>query len=165
MLQNAWVLSRVFQKTSGGKKVHISELIRMHPSTPPPLMDPNPPFYNAKIEPVDSQSGLVPCFSGPNFPSSYSWGPFGQVLDRCGGTGRQIPGLITLEDSSSIFRDTVGKTTNHECKREGEMGSVSQETAFSTDNSNLQVGNISFGAQGLSLASVGSLDLDTIWGY
>ncbi|XP_073023312.1 NAC domain-containing protein 100-like [Primulina eburnea] len=159
--QNTWVLSRVFQKTSGGKKVHISELIRKHVSTPSPLMDPNSPYYTTKTEPVDSESGLVPYFSGPNIPGSYSRGPFGQVLDRCGGSGRQIPGFITLEESTSVFRDMLGKNMNHECQKEGEMGSVSQETAFSTDNSNLEVENISFGA----LASVGSLDLDTIWGY
>lgn len=110
--QNKWVLIRVFQKTSGGKKVHISELIGMHPSTP-------------------SESGLVPCFSSPNIPSSHS---FGQVLHRSGGTGRQI---ITLEESF----------------------------IFSTDKSNLELENTSLGAQGLALASLGSLDLDTLWGY
>ncbi|XP_075478981.1 NAC domain-containing protein 79-like [Primulina tabacum] len=134
--QNNWVLSRVFQKTSGGKKVHIWELIGMHPSTHPPVLDPNPPYYNIKTEPMDSESGLVPCFSSPNIPSSHS---FGQVLEE-----------------SFVFRGMVGKTLNHGCKKEGEMASPTQETAFSTDNSNLDVENIS---------SVGSLDLDTLWGY
>ncbi|KZV56528.1 NAC domain-containing protein 100 [Dorcoceras hygrometricum] len=166
--QNNWVLSRVFQKTSGGKRVHISELITMHPPTAPPqLTDPIPPYFTTKTEPVDPQSGFVPCFSSPHIPTSYPWGPSGQVLNRSGGTGRQIHPSLTLEEST-FFRDMVGQTMNHERKIEdGDMASVSQETAFSTDNSNLEVENISFDAQGLglALASVGSLDLDTLWGY
>ncbi|XP_073144349.1 NAC domain-containing protein 79-like [Henckelia pumila] len=165
--QNNWVLSRVFHKTSGGKKVHISELIRMQPPTAPPqVMDPNPnpTYHNTKPEPMESESCVVPCFSNPIVPSSYPWGAFGQVLDPSGGTGRQIPGFVTL-DESSIFRDMVGQAVNDECKIEGEMGSVSQETAFSTDNSNLEVENMPFDGQRLALASVGSLDLEILWGY
>lgn len=67
-VQNDWVISRVFQKTSGGKKVHISGLMRMNsegnelaPSALPPLMDPSP--YGGRTKPGESGSGHVHCFS------------------------------------------------------------------------------------------------------
>ncbi|KAI3463945.1 hypothetical protein Pfo_020608 [Paulownia fortunei] len=66
--KNDWVISRVFQKTSGGKKVHISGLMRMDsegnelaPSTMPPLMDPSP--YSGRTKPGESEPGHVHCFS------------------------------------------------------------------------------------------------------
>lgn len=60
------MISRVFQKTSGGKKVHISGLMRMAssagnelpPAALPPLMDHSP--YAGGSE---SESGHVHCFS------------------------------------------------------------------------------------------------------
>lgn len=60
------MISRVFQKTTGGKKVHISGLMRMNssagnelaPAALPPLMDHSP--YAGGSE---SESGHVHCFS------------------------------------------------------------------------------------------------------
>ncbi|PPR92280.1 hypothetical protein GOBAR_AA28384 [Gossypium barbadense] len=61
---------KVFQKSSGGKKTHISGLVNMGsfgnelgPSGLPPLMDSSSSF-NAKKNPV-SESVYVPCFSNP----------------------------------------------------------------------------------------------------
>ncbi|KAF9667388.1 hypothetical protein SADUNF_Sadunf15G0017900 [Salix dunnii] len=66
---NEWVICRVFQKSSAGKKTHISGLARLgsfsnelSPSGLPPLMDSSP--YNCKIKPV-AESAYVPCFSNP----------------------------------------------------------------------------------------------------
>lgn len=66
-MQNEWVISRIFQKTSGGKKIHISGIVRMgtfgtelDPSNLPPLMDSSP--YTGKTQSV-SESAYVPCFS------------------------------------------------------------------------------------------------------
>ncbi|KAH1074567.1 hypothetical protein J1N35_026895 [Gossypium stocksii] len=68
--KNEWVICRVFQKNSGGKKTHISGLVNMGsfgnelgPSVLPPLMDSSSSF-NAKKNPV-SESVYVPCFSNP----------------------------------------------------------------------------------------------------
>ena len=59
----------MFQKSSAGKKTHISGLVRLgsfsnefSPSGLPPLMDSSP--YNYKIKPV-AESAYVPCFSNP----------------------------------------------------------------------------------------------------
>ncbi|KAB5524150.1 hypothetical protein DKX38_021899 [Salix brachista] len=67
--KNEWVICRVFQKSSAGKKTHISGLARLGsfsnelgPSGLPPLMD-SPPC-NGKIKPV-AESAYVPCFSNP----------------------------------------------------------------------------------------------------
>ncbi|XP_021285951.1 NAC domain-containing protein 100 [Herrania umbratica] len=67
--KNEWVICRVFQKSSGGKKTHISGLVRvgsfgneLGPSGLPPLMESSP--YNGKSKPV-VESAYVPCFSNP----------------------------------------------------------------------------------------------------
>ncbi|GAA0173583.1 hypothetical protein LIER_27168 [Lithospermum erythrorhizon] len=66
-VKNDWVISRVFQKSSGGKKVHISGMVRMNigneivPSPLPPLSDP-PPF-DEKMKSSLYESTHVHCFS------------------------------------------------------------------------------------------------------
>ncbi|XWS37333.1 hypothetical protein CRYUN_Cryun19dG0033600 [Craigia yunnanensis] len=67
--KNEWVICRVFQKSSGGKRTHISGLIRvgsfgneLGPAGLPPLMESSP--YNGKSKPV-AESAYVPCFSNP----------------------------------------------------------------------------------------------------
>lgn len=87
VVQNDWVISRVFQKTSGGKKIHISGMKRMGSegnamdvSTMPPLID------SAKLEPdhvhcfsratatavapYKSQDDFMATFNDPIFPTS-----------------------------------------------------------------------------------------------
>jgi len=68
--KNEWVICRVFQKTSGGKKIHLSGIVRfgsigseLGPNLPP-LMDSSP--YIGKTKPVD-ESAYVPCFSNPMY--------------------------------------------------------------------------------------------------
>ncbi|KAJ9677450.1 hypothetical protein PVL29_022440 [Vitis rotundifolia] len=69
--KNEWVICRVFQKSSGGKKTHISGIARLssygnelNPSVLPPLMDASP-AYTPRTRPATSQSPHVPCFSNP----------------------------------------------------------------------------------------------------
>ncbi|CAI0407338.1 unnamed protein product [Linum tenue] len=70
--QNEWVICRVFQKTSSGKKTHISGLLRFaelgSSSLLPPLME-SPSAYSGdqKLKPAgaESSSAYVPCFSNP----------------------------------------------------------------------------------------------------
>lgn len=66
-MQNEWVICRVFQKSSGGKKIPISGLVRLGsfgselgPSNLPPLMDSSP--FSGKTKPF-GESTYVPCFS------------------------------------------------------------------------------------------------------
>ncbi|PIA62792.1 hypothetical protein AQUCO_00200662v1 [Aquilegia coerulea] len=69
--KNEWVLCRIFQKSSGGKKIHIPGLTRLSsfddelgPSLLPPLMDPSP--YSSKNKPIvtsEVTTNHVTCFS------------------------------------------------------------------------------------------------------
>ncbi|KAH7529046.1 NAC domain-containing protein 100 [Ziziphus jujuba] len=67
--KNEWVICRVFQKSSGGKKTPLSGLVRLGnfgneigSSGLPPLMDSS--TYSAKSKQAP-QSSNVPCFSNP----------------------------------------------------------------------------------------------------
>ncbi|KAL3528404.1 hypothetical protein ACH5RR_007726 [Cinchona calisaya] len=71
--KNEWVICRVFQKTAGGKKIHISGLMMSNSteteSAPssllPPLMD-SSPYNGASSKPITvPESGHVHCFSNP----------------------------------------------------------------------------------------------------
>lgn len=69
-MQNEWVICRVFQKSSGGKKTPISGIVRLGnfgneigSSGLPPLMDSS--TYSAKSKQAQ-QSSNVPCFSNPS---------------------------------------------------------------------------------------------------
>lgn len=76
--KNEWVICRVFQKSCGGKKTHISGLVRigsfgneMGPSgLLPPLMDSSsssPPYNGKPKNPSATESAAyVPCFSNSN---------------------------------------------------------------------------------------------------
>ncbi|XP_075514380.1 NAC domain-containing protein 100-like [Primulina tabacum] len=181
-VKNDWVISRVFHKTSGGKKVHISGLMRMNPkgndstpSTLPPLMDPSP--FQGNRKPVESGPNHVHCFSNPiasqngqenlaipfNHPTDIF--SLGQLHAIQGGMGFQIPGSIPFQDPSMLrslignYRQNVGK----------EMVILPQETGLNRENSsvpsNLELVKKSFGDQEAPSASVGEQDIDCIWSY
>ncbi|XP_030473580.1 NAC domain-containing protein 100-like [Syzygium oleosum] len=67
--KNEWVICRVFQKSSGGKKIHISGLVRTESlenemsSGLPPLTDSSP--QDSKTTTFNLGSAYVPCFSSP----------------------------------------------------------------------------------------------------
>ncbi|XP_014495267.1 NAC domain-containing protein 100 [Vigna radiata var. radiata] len=70
--KNEWVICRVFQKSSGGKKTHIDGIMMMDSygnnelgsSALPPLTDSSPSIGNTKALSVSDQV-YVPCFSNP----------------------------------------------------------------------------------------------------
>lgn len=189
--KNDWVISRVFQKTSGGKKIHISGLMRMNsagnevaPLALPPLMDP-------------SDSGHVHCFSNtihaapvriqenyistnPTLPSSsipmdsfsaassaFPWGQM-QFPPVQAGIGLPFPASVPLQDPSILrtFLASYGHNMNHGFTTKKEIMSVSQETVMSTENSsvvsNLETGKRPFQEQE---DPVEPQDLDCIWSY
>lgn len=175
--KNDWVISRVFHKTSGGKKVHISGLMRMNPkendSTPltlPPLMDPSPFHVNRKL--VESGSNHVHCFSNPTASQkghenlaipfthpmdSFSWEQLHAIQ---GGMGFQIPGSIPFQDPS-VLRSLIGNYRENVGK---EMVSLPQETGLKHENS-LELRKKSFGNQEAPSASVGAQGIDCLWSY
>ncbi|CAK7322948.1 unnamed protein product [Dovyalis caffra] len=70
ILKKEWVICRVFQKSSGGKKIHISGLVKLSsygdelkPSILPPLMDSSPQNSNKWTNIGDKSH--VSCFSHP----------------------------------------------------------------------------------------------------
>lgn len=179
-MQNDWVISRVFQKTSGGKKVHISGLMRMGSAAAalPPLMDPSP--YN------NAESGHVHCFSNntdapmkiqenfidanhiipsssipmDSFPSAFPWGPAGA------GSGFQLPASVPLQDPAILRQFLANYNMSYGFKNKKEIVSMSQETVLSTENSsivsNLETGKRAFEDQE---NTVEPQDLDCIWSY
>ncbi|KAF3437636.1 hypothetical protein FNV43_RR20392 [Rhamnella rubrinervis] len=70
--KNEWVISRIFQKSSGGKKIPLSGIVRLGnfgneigSSALPPLMDSSPFSSSKSSKPGLVQSTNVPCFSNP----------------------------------------------------------------------------------------------------
>ncbi|XP_059643472.1 NAC domain-containing protein 100 [Cornus florida] len=68
--KNEWVICRVFQKSSCGRKIHISGLVRLNSpgnelgsSALPPLMDTLPYGGGGRTRAAESESVHVPCFS------------------------------------------------------------------------------------------------------
>ena len=74
-MQNEWVICRVFQKSSGGKKIPITGLTRLGnfgseigaSFALPPLTDSPSPYASSKSKPIAPDSTNVPCFSN-NIP-------------------------------------------------------------------------------------------------
>ncbi|XP_030485161.2 NAC domain-containing protein 100 [Cannabis sativa] len=72
--KNEWVICRIFQKSCGGKKTHISGLVRLssYGSLLPPLMESSPPYNNdprtttvTNTSSNNSTATHVTCFSDP----------------------------------------------------------------------------------------------------
>ncbi|KAH6807775.1 NAC domain containing protein 100 [Perilla frutescens var. frutescens] len=158
--KNDWVISRVFQKTSGGKKIPISGLMRMNSelinptSTLPPLMDPSP--YN------DSDSGHVHCFSNTVLSENLMINNNNPINNLAASSSSIIPwgASVPLQDPS-ILR-TFLATMNNGFRNNKEIASVSQETALSTENSSVDTGKRPFQDDHNPLHPH---DLDCIWSY
>ncbi|GER41983.1 NAC domain protein [Striga asiatica] len=174
--KNDWVISRVFQKTAGGKKVHISGLVRVGPNGNelPPLMD---------VKPEETGPGHVHCFSKPVFPSPHQkiqddhltanfngpsvfyapdsfpvpWVPFPTVQP---GNGFQFTGPGPIQDPALLrsFLASYGQYANPGPGKE----SVSQETVMSTENSSV-VSNFEMGKR--TFEEQQQQGLESIWNY
>ncbi|KAL2254039.1 NAC domain-containing protein 100 [Sesamum indicum] len=175
--KNDWVISRVFQKTSSGQKVHISGLTRMDSQGNEMAPEHVHCFSSSLATPQKIQEDSVTCFSNSVLQSSsdpvgscFKPDPFsrGQFVQIQGETGFGFPGSIPVQDSS-IFRTLVGNYghnyMNQGFRKVKERVSVSQETENSSVVSNLGMGKRSFEEQEAPSSSVGPHDLDCFWSY
>lgn len=161
--RNEWVISRIFQKTSGGKKIHISGIVRLgtelDPSNLPPLMDSSP--YTGKTQSV-SESAYVPCFSNFMDAQRNQEGMMNSLNNSLSGVSSyrtdilpripisssyysaqtiplsanpQFPGSVAMQDHSILraLLGNQGSNLRQSFKTEREMVNVSHETAMTTD--------------------------------
>lgn len=192
--KNEWVICRVFQKTSGGKKIPLSGLMRLNSvgnefgAILPHLTDFSP--YSVKPE-----SGHVSCFSNPSNiqknnqdmidqvsnPLFVSTSNTSDILPRISipysfyppqgaqnqGNMQYSPGSISTQDQVNLkgFFGNYGQNMKQGLKTE-EMVSVAQETGLNSSIvSSLEMGRRPFHDQGAPSASIGPIDHHFIWNY
>ncbi|MED6197087.1 hypothetical protein PIB30_053476 [Stylosanthes scabra] len=107
--KNEWVICRVFQKSSAGKKVHISGIMRLESFRTefgssggglPPLTDISPSFDTPKA--IHQESPYVPCFSNPiDVPRNQGGGAGGE------GVGGGVFGSFPNNSSSCSASPSV----------------------------------------------------------
>ncbi|XP_059299883.1 NAC domain-containing protein 100-like [Lycium ferocissimum] len=193
--KNEWVICRVFQKSCGGKKIHISGLVKLNSdenvmgnSFLPPLTDSSTSksshvhcfsnFFTAQKSQQEMTNCLTNCFnnsplpamSNPmdNFPLTSLSNTFNPVPVQSTFTN---PGSFGVQDPGILrtFLENYGQNLKKE-----EIFSVSQETGQSTDNMNTEISSISSNLemrkrfledQVPPLALVGPQGLDCLWNY
>ncbi|KAK7388924.1 hypothetical protein VNO78_23752 [Psophocarpus tetragonolobus] len=192
--KNEWVICRVFQKSSAGKKTHISGIMRfdsfaneLGSSALPPLSDSSPSIGNTNTKPLND-SAYVPCFSNPidvqrnqegafdSFTNSV-YGVSSNPLDRMPPSASyystqavpnlSFPGSVYTLQDHSILRALC---ENNGYKSERDMVTVSQETGLTTDinaetSSNFNMGRTPFDNHNHPSVSVAPLDLHGLWNY
>ncbi|CAI0454076.1 unnamed protein product [Linum tenue] len=187
ILQNEWVICRVFHKSDGGKKVHISGLVRMtsngeetKPSELPPLMDSSCSSSHEETR-NSTYNSHVPCFSNPTqdhrtqqdlaygsdatqFPKSSV--PVISSISPMGTSNFHYQDSLLMPDQSLLrmLVENNGWQTSESLKPE----QVSAETGHSTDMSSnhAQLLHTSFEvSEDPSSTSAGILDLDCLWSY
>ncbi|TKY55078.1 CCR4-NOT transcription complex subunit 7/8 [Spatholobus suberectus] len=192
--KNEWVICRVFQKSSAGKKTHISGIMRLDSfgnelgsSALPPLSDSSPSICNTK--PLND-SVYVPCFSNPIDVQRNQEGVFDSFTNSIYGvSSNPLDILPRMPPSASLYSQPAPDLTlpssvytlqdhtilralceNNGYKSERDMISVSQETGLTTDvnaetSSNFDMGRRPFDNHNHLPVSVAPLDLDGLWNY
>jgi len=161
--QNEWVICRVFQKSSAGKKTHISGIMRLDSfanelgsSALPPLSDSSPSIGNTK--PLN-ESAYVPCFSNPIDVQRNQEGVFDSLNNSIYGVSSNPLDFLPRMPPSASFYSTQAvqavpnltfpgsvytlqdhtilramcENNGNDYKSERDMISVSQETGLTTD--------------------------------
>ncbi|KAF8037327.1 hypothetical protein BT93_B0288 [Corymbia citriodora subsp. variegata] len=169
--KNEWVICRVFQKSSGGKKIHISGLVTQGSlenemsSGLPPLMDSSPHDSKSKSNPG---SAYVPCFSSttefeknkenyfnnPLFPISSipaSPIPRNSLLSALYPhqavpvpANWQHPDAVFMPDNSVLraLLEGTGLHPRQGMRAEREAISFSQETALTANDVNTEISSV-----------------------
>ncbi|KAL1373271.1 hypothetical protein HN51_003256 [Arachis hypogaea] len=175
--KNEWVICRVFRKSSAGKKVHISGIMRLDTfrteldsSGLPPLTETSPSF-----DTIHDESPYVPCFSNPIDV------PRNQAAGGSGGGGGVFGGSFPNNSSSSVPAYAVSSnilprmpicggslySTQHQDQsilralyesNEREMISVSQETGLTTEM-NVETNSV------VSNFDLGRAHFESLWNY
>ncbi|KAG6584471.1 NAC domain-containing protein, partial [Cucurbita argyrosperma subsp. argyrosperma] len=173
--KNEWVISRVFQKSCGGKKVHLSGLVKLGSSSSalPPLKDSS--SSSIKI----NELAHVPCFSN-TMDSSQRTLP--KITDCSFNFSCFLPTIFprNTQPTSLYNPQAISLPLNLQFpnmagtfKPEGERISVSQETGLTTDMnneissvvSNLEMGRLAFENQDNPSASTVPMNPHIAWNY
>ncbi|KAL3526538.1 hypothetical protein ACH5RR_011194 [Cinchona calisaya] len=190
--KNEWVISRIFKKSSGGKRIHISGLTRTGnrcddsgPSDLPPLMELSSDeaqtrttiaegsnltyFSNPKIE-VEDQKPPYPTSSSAStllFPKASTPN---SIL-----TAQIMPYMENMHYTDSIFMQdqSILKLLLEDYgpnARQNANTEFSYETGMSTDVSSSPMSNHGadlrpYGYQECPITSTGPVDLDCLWNY
>lgn len=191
--KNEWVICRIFQKSSGGKRTHISGLLRSSsfknqpcPSQLPSLMNSSSPYKGKMGDDVTEKSLHVTCFSNQveshktleemidnlypaDISSSSSSLLYSKIPLLNPFYSSQIPdsALIQHQSALRILLENNGSIIRRNSKAE-----FSQETALSADMnndissvSNHDMVDKSFEDQDDPSTSAGPIDLDCLWNY
>lgn len=166
MQQNDWVISRVFYKSTGGNKVHISGLMRLNSteiemgnSVLPTLKDSESSHvhcFSNLVTAQKSQKEMTNYFNNSSIPSLPKKFALNQTLPPQGNLLN--PGSFPMQGPPSLrnLYQNHGQNMVQNLKKEKEIVSVSQETGVSTDMNN------EFSS---SAAVVGPQYLDYLWNY
>ncbi|KAM7471424.1 hypothetical protein LguiA_009607 [Lonicera macranthoides] len=191
--KNEWVICRVFQKSSGGKKVHISGLVRLNsngndtgPSLLPPLMDSSNyspstkpeslhvPCFSNSIDIQKTQKQIIDYLSNPNYPffcpnPSVNFprislpNPFPFVQSTPFQGNLQYSGPVQMQENSIPNGLVENYDPNMTQSLKTEKEMVS--TGVNRGISNLEIGRRSFEDLAAPSVSVGQLDFDCLWNY
>ncbi|EXB31943.1 NAC domain-containing protein 100 [Morus notabilis] len=193
--KNEWVICRIFEKSSGGKKTHISGLVRLSsygndlgPSLLPPLMD--SPSYDNNNNRNDMRTAVgkmtssshVTCFSDPmedqkshekdmtetSFNNNNNNNPSSSFPFY----SNQIPqSFMNLSYADSVLmQDQSVLSLLLETHATGTKRSAKTEFSHETDVSSSMVSHHdmaqrSFEDQNDPSSSAGPVDLDCLWNY
>lgn len=171
--KNEWVICRVFQKSCGGKKIHISGLVKLNSDENemansnclPPLTDSSP--YTIKIKPSASQSSHVHCFSNfftaqksqENMINCFNNSPMNNQIFP---VQSSFPSQVSFGVQNPTVLKALVENYTQNFKKE-EIVSLSHETKLSTDMNNeisSIVSNLEMGRKLLEDQS-----LDCLWSY
>ncbi|KAM3761745.1 hypothetical protein ACB098_01G291500 [Castanea mollissima] len=182
--RNEWVICRVFNKTSGGKKNHISGLMKLSsyanescPSLLPPLMDSSP--YNSETRTGAGETSHGTCFSNPMedhktntgllaassslSPSYISSAPNSDYCTNMGNLQYSDTALMQDQLFRMLFENHAGNM------KQNMKAEFSSETGFSADMSsvvsNHDMARRSFEDQDDPSNSGGPVDIDCLWNY
>ncbi|KAG7554506.1 NAC domain [Arabidopsis suecica] len=179
ILQNEWVICRVFHKTAGGKKIPISTLIRIGSygtgSSLPPLTDSSPYNDKTKTEPVyvpcfsnqaETRGTILNCFSNPSLSSVQP--DFLQMIPLYQPQSLNISENLRSSNPVLAQEQSVLQAMMENNRRQNfKTLSISQETGVSnTDSSSVfEFGRKRFDHQEVPSSSSGPVDLEPFWNY
>ncbi|GAA0182428.1 hypothetical protein LIER_30371 [Lithospermum erythrorhizon] len=182
---NEWVLSRIFKKCPGGKKTHISGLIRgnnfvgnLGNPNLPALLDLSTSNFQTKASPAESSH--VPCFSQQmedhktlenNIMRNNNWdfNNSSMVFPQMTPIGESFHYMdSSLLQDQSILRlfldnDERGIKGNLQGEFSQDTGGIS--TDLSSNLSNHEVDIMPYNNQDLSMSSTAPMDMYALWSF